>query len=355
MSTIKKCQLLVARLMPTPASASPLARKRFDYGSLDIETSQFVQQQTGEIRLLFKRTAQGIVEIGHKLIEIKEKLGHGRFLDWLETEFDGTKRTAQQFMNVARYFKGENISDLLLAPSALYILAAPSTPEAARTEALARASAGESITRTTAKAIKQKYATPQKTPRAEPQLQPVSQPQPIFTLAPSPQAGSKLEIVAIRPQSTAPTLTTQFVVGEYEPKQSNIWWQLGGRHLLYCGNPNSPEFSARVRSQEASLLFAFPPSPDWQPAFRCRTHLITMEYLPQRKELRLFEDALETLVLLYSGLNDLVVSCFLPEPEILSIINRLDRRGLLADPDSRRCNEIISDWKKVGLKVERLS
>ena len=50
-------------------------------------TSQFVHQQTVKIQGLMKRTAQGIIEIGQRLIEVKQTLGHGRFLEWLETEF----------------------------------------------------------------------------------------------------------------------------------------------------------------------------------------------------------------------------------------------------------------------------
>lgn len=90
-----------------PTSARPEAQKVFDYTSLDAETSQFVQQQTGEIRVLMKRTAQGIVGIGHKLIEVKKKLGHGRFGEWLEAEFDWSWDTAGNFMRVAQRF-GDN-------------------------------------------------------------------------------------------------------------------------------------------------------------------------------------------------------------------------------------------------------
>ena len=113
-----------------PTSASPEAQKVFDYTSLDTETSQFVQQQTGEIRTLMRRTAQGIVEVGQKLVEVKQKLGHGRFLDWLEAEFEWTHETARRFMTVAQQF-GQSPHIVEFAPTALYILADPSLPEAA--------------------------------------------------------------------------------------------------------------------------------------------------------------------------------------------------------------------------------
>ncbi len=346
-----------------PTSASPPARKGFDYASLDAETTQFIQQQTGEIRMLMKRTAQGIVEIGQRLIEVKEKLGHGKFEDWLEAEFDWTQMTATRFMNVAKQFKSHNLLDWSVAPSALYILAAPSTSKAVREEAIARAQAGEPITYTTAKALKQKYAKPSNKVKPEPEpepeleveiflpLQASSTPEPLPTLGPKP------EIVAIRRgsepiQSAQSFSNPQLSVREPEPPET--WWQLGGKHLLYCGEPNSIEFLDRI-TQKVSLLLAFPPIPDWLPTIGANTRIIVNELLPQGRNLDQLDETLESAVLFHSNLGDLVVSCFLPEPGILSIINRLGRRGMFAEPDSRRCHAVISDWKRAGLKAERLS
>jgi hypothetical protein len=56
-----------------PTSASPPTHKAFDYASLDTETTQFVQQQTGEIRVLMKRTVESIVEIGQRLTAVKQR------------------------------------------------------------------------------------------------------------------------------------------------------------------------------------------------------------------------------------------------------------------------------------------
>lgn len=346
-------------------SASPPTRKEFNYTSLDAETSEFVQQQTGEIRVLMKRTAQGIVEIGQKLIAVKQKLGHGRFGEWLEAEFDWGKSTANRFMNVALNFP--NLGKLEnFAPSALYLLSEASTPVGVREEAIVRAQAGEPISYTVAKKIKQKYASPPTKPQLEPE--PVSQPQ-LLPAAPL-QSGSKLEIVSVRFQSQAKALdeTIRVIVPQaaqtplapqpsqpiYAPEQPGVWWRLGGKHLLYSGDPNSPEFLRRM-TPEVQLLLAFPPTPDWQPVIQAVTRIVSAQYLPQGKSLAQVDEFLESAILFHSRLQDLVVSCFLPEPEILSIINRLDRRGLLAEPDSERFNAVVSDWKRAGLKAERLS
>jgi hypothetical protein len=139
----------------------------FDYQQLDAETRIVVQQRTSEIKALMKRTAQDIIEIGEKLIDVKERLGHGYFGGWLEGEFDWNERMARRFMSVAETFKTDNLSDLNFAPSALYLLAAPSTPDEAREEAIARAQSGEAITHTKAKEIVAEHRpAPQTSPQA---------------------------------------------------------------------------------------------------------------------------------------------------------------------------------------------
>lgn len=69
---------------------------------LGLALRTFPQTKTAEIRILVKQTAQGIIEIGQRLIEVKEKLGHGNFLPWIRDEFGWSDETAHRFMNVAQ-------------------------------------------------------------------------------------------------------------------------------------------------------------------------------------------------------------------------------------------------------------
>lgn len=108
----------------------------FDYSQLDTETRIVVQQRTEEIKVLVRRSAQDIIDIGNKLIDVKARLGHGNFGGWLDAEFGWTDRTARQFMAVAEKFKTEKFSDLNIGASALYLLASPSTPESVRVDAI---------------------------------------------------------------------------------------------------------------------------------------------------------------------------------------------------------------------------
>lgn len=125
----------------------------FSYDELDNETRFLVGQRTSEIKNLIHRSAQDVFDIGQKLIEVKEKLDHGRFLIWLNTEFNWSKSAARKFMQVARQFKRGNFTDLNIAASALYLLASNTTSVAARQEALERAAQGEIINRSEAKSI----------------------------------------------------------------------------------------------------------------------------------------------------------------------------------------------------------
>jgi Protein of unknown function (DUF3102) len=137
-----------------PQQPANFKAQEFDYAALNSETQIVVQQRTSEIRSLLRRTAQDIFDVGQKLIEVKAQLGHGHFRNWLNSEFDWSIWTATKFMQVADKFKCVKFSHLDIAPSALYELAAPSTPDWVRCEAIERANQGETITHSLAKAIK---------------------------------------------------------------------------------------------------------------------------------------------------------------------------------------------------------
>ncbi len=125
----------------------------FEYGLLEAETRLVVQQRTNEIKTLMRRNSQDIIDIGQKLIEVKQHLGHGSFRNWLKSEFNWSVSSATKFMQVAEQFKCVNFTHLNITASTLYLIAAPSTPKEARIEVLERASLGENIGYTKAKAF----------------------------------------------------------------------------------------------------------------------------------------------------------------------------------------------------------
>jgi hypothetical protein len=110
-------------------------------------------EHAAEIRRLGKRAVEDVIEIGRRLTIIRHGLdgsppllGHGEWLPWLEREFAWTDDTALNFMRVYEMSKSRNFRDLCLPVSALYMLAAPSTPPEVQDEIIARAEAGEKVT-----------------------------------------------------------------------------------------------------------------------------------------------------------------------------------------------------------------
>ena len=60
-----------------------------------------IEQLTTEILIYKQQTAQNIIEIGKRLIAVKEQLPHGEWGKWLEEKVDFTHQTANKFMKVA--------------------------------------------------------------------------------------------------------------------------------------------------------------------------------------------------------------------------------------------------------------
>lgn len=135
----------------------------FAYNDLDAETRIVVMQRTTEIKATMRRAASDIIDIGQKLIEVKARLQVKDFVSWFEAEFGWNRSTAYRFMQVAERFGGSSQIETM-APSALYLLAAPSTPDEAREEALERAAGGEEIKYKTAQAIVEQYRPFQSAP-----------------------------------------------------------------------------------------------------------------------------------------------------------------------------------------------
>ena len=116
-------------------------RLRWDYSQVAPVDRKQVEDAAVDILANGQRMQESTVAIGERLIEVKRLLEHGQFSDWCDTEFSMSHRTAQNLMNIARTFDGKSAEISLLSDSSLALLAAPSTPEPARQEAIAEAQA----------------------------------------------------------------------------------------------------------------------------------------------------------------------------------------------------------------------
>ena len=78
---------------------------------------QIVQERTlpviiGEIKIIEQNVAktamEGAVQIGQRLQEAKEQVGHGNFDTWCQENLNYSRRTAENFMRISREYGGEN-------------------------------------------------------------------------------------------------------------------------------------------------------------------------------------------------------------------------------------------------------
>jgi len=85
------------------------------------------------IRVLGRRVAGDIVEIGNRLIAARPDCEHGEWLPWLDKEFGWGERTAYRYMAVAEKFGAKlvTVTTLDIDEGALYLLSGPTVPEAA--------------------------------------------------------------------------------------------------------------------------------------------------------------------------------------------------------------------------------
>jgi hypothetical protein len=76
----------------------------FNYETLPLDVADQVRLSTSEIKILLCRTASSVLEIGLRLIEIKQCLSEQTWTQWLELEFNLSRRTAQYYMAAAKTF-----------------------------------------------------------------------------------------------------------------------------------------------------------------------------------------------------------------------------------------------------------
>jgi hypothetical protein len=96
-----------------------------------------------------------VIEIGECLAQVKARLDHGQWLPWLKAEFGWSEQAARKFMSVHRMVESKSLKFSDLEPidvSALYLLAAPSTPEPAREGVAEAAAEGARVTHQQAQA-----------------------------------------------------------------------------------------------------------------------------------------------------------------------------------------------------------
>ncbi len=85
---------------------------------------------TAEILIYKDQVGYGMIELGKRLIEMKKRLGHGKFLEYLAKEVEFSERTAQNFMKIAKEFPNtKTFSHLNLGVSKIYAILGVAEPD----------------------------------------------------------------------------------------------------------------------------------------------------------------------------------------------------------------------------------
>jgi hypothetical protein len=94
------------------------------------------------IRARAAATTRVIIDIGRDLSEVKRRLPHGAFTEWVIRDCGLTMRSAQNYMRATAFVDGKSETVALLTPASLYRLSAKSTPPAIISAVLEQLEAG---------------------------------------------------------------------------------------------------------------------------------------------------------------------------------------------------------------------
>lgn len=136
-----------------------------------IERDTALAEHADAIRKFMKRAIEDVFSIGRHLTEAKKLCDHGNWLSWLDREFGWSADTAERLMQLhALGSQNPRVRNLDLPRSALYLLAKPSTPEAARQEVFDKTESGEPVSvEQTRQTIKRHKPDPEPPPVTVPQ------------------------------------------------------------------------------------------------------------------------------------------------------------------------------------------
>jgi hypothetical protein len=149
-------------------SAPPLF---YDYALIAEEHRSPVMLAARRIKFKAERAKNDLLDIGKELTQVKERLDHGQFSDWIETEFGMSQRTAQNMMGVWRTFGDKSETVSLLTDSALYLLSGPSVPAEAREQVIEEAKeTGHSPTKARVQEIIATHKPPPPPARTRPEI-----------------------------------------------------------------------------------------------------------------------------------------------------------------------------------------
>jgi hypothetical protein len=299
---------------------------------LEIDQRSLVEQKTSEIRERLKRSAQDIWEIGQRLCDVRNTLKHGQFDSWLKAEFGWSRRTAYNFINVYESFSNRaNLAEVNIATSALYLLAAPSTPETLRQAVMDEA-----------KKVGGKVAHKDIADRLKPNRQIPTTPITLDISAANVASESLVTVVAKQETPKQEIVRVLANPKQFTNLKPDRWYQLGDRHHLFTGDTRLPDFAAKLPDIRLAIAIT---SDEWD-----HDWLVDMaDSLVVLQPDMVQSGTIEQLILMFTKPNDFVLFPWLPTADMVALGDRLGRRIYAGDADGDR---VQAAARAAGLSVK---
>ncbi len=111
----------------------------------DKDLTREINTEHGHVETNKHKTIQHAIRCGELLLEMKQRVGHGNWLVWVEEHFEASERTARNYMEIAKSAAVADLKDDTTMRSALRALAAPSQAKRAPRDEPQEAQAGSAL------------------------------------------------------------------------------------------------------------------------------------------------------------------------------------------------------------------
>lgn len=88
-----------------------------------------INAEHGQVETYKHNTIQHAIRCGDLLLEMKQRVGHGNWLAWVQEHFEASERTARNYMEIAKSAAVADLRDDTTMRSALRALASRSQPK----------------------------------------------------------------------------------------------------------------------------------------------------------------------------------------------------------------------------------
>jgi hypothetical protein len=108
-----------------------------DLALTDDDLARKINAEHGHVETHKRNTIRHATRCGEMLLEMKQRVGHGNWLAWIEEHFEASERTARNYMELAKSAAVADLSDDTTMRSALRTLSSRAESKASKLESKA--------------------------------------------------------------------------------------------------------------------------------------------------------------------------------------------------------------------------